>query len=144
MNVTFAPFADTLAVADKIVTALQPDLSGVHGGITIGRFGKEAPTKGFVVGSAHGITTLKLPTTTQIDTAVREVARWLGTLPTKVEWVGGWVDDGIAYVDAVDIHEYGKNVFFDRNSARIYAESDAVARGELAIYDLENQETIYV
>lgn len=113
-------------------TAIYLALSGAVDGITVNRRGDTfAPTNGFMVGNG--------PLGFVIDETdadggwiIERFNEWFDNADVyNSELFGAWVDGGQRYLDVVDFIE-------NRNDAISLAKT----RGELAIWDNENQEEI--
>lgn len=116
----------TVRSVDAIVSELQRDI--ITGATVSVLTSRGVPTTGFVVGQ-HGVSG---PTESLDITAwVREVLPQVVASPSC--FVGVWTDKGITYLDVVKIHQ-------DRRSAL----EEAHVNGELAIYDLDRQESVYL
>jgi hypothetical protein len=116
----------TVRSVDAIVSELQRDITT---GATVSVLtSRGVPTTGYVVGQ-HGVSG---PTESlDITVWVREVLPEVAKSPSC--FVGVWTDEGITYLDVVKIHQ-------DRRTAM----EEAHVNGELALYDLDNQESVYL
>jgi hypothetical protein len=96
---------------------------------------------GFAVGgAAHG---LELYDSDDLEGLVREVALWLSTLPSNVEYLGVWKQNGIIYVDAVTYIPTERAPWGDVTS-RINAVQLGANRKQKAIYDFANRRDITI
>ena len=116
----------TVRSVDAIVSELQRNATT---GTTVSVLtARRVPTSGYVVGQ-HGISG---PTDTlDVSGWVRDVLAEV--VASRSSFVGVWTDQGIPYLDVVRIHP-------DRPTAL----TEAHANGELAIYDLTRQESVYL
>jgi hypothetical protein len=123
----------------SIKLAMELIFAGIEkGGGTFDRHGNEITKESFRVNHAFAVggkrptLEIHLPKERGIIAATEAVTKWLDEKPFGTHW-GSWVEDGVLYIDAVDI------IYFPINALYV-----ARRRGEKAIYDLVTGETIYV
>ena len=114
----------------RSIAAIASDLrsNAVKGGTVSVLSDDLTPSTGYVVGQ-HGISGPS--ETLDFEGWVRSVLPEVAFQPAH--YVGVWEEDGVTYLDVVRIHQ-------DRRAAL----DDALARGEIAIYDLTESECIHL
>ena len=117
-------------LSNEQVADLLCDLADV--GTTIDRFqGVIALMEGYVVGGE--VKALTIDNSNPRWWKITMIERWLDKLPIGQRLVGSWVDGNTLYVDAVRIVK-----------DEAVAINLAKQRGEVAIYDVRNQHSIYI
>lgn len=124
MNVVFNPFPEVVKAAETVIQNEAGATLTKQGGLVF-------PEKGYAVGGQEpGISySANWPYLTKRIA----VSQWLQALPTNVTHIGTWTENGTVYIDAVTIVE-------DQVLAIALGEN----RGEIAIYDFTNQDSIYM
>lgn len=124
MNTVFNPFPDVVKAAESVIAH--------EAGATLTKQGELiSPTEGFAVGGQ--VPGIRYPVSYPYLTKRIIVSQWLQALPHNVIHVGTWTEDGTVYVDATTIVS-------DRDRAIQLGEQ----RGEIAVYDFANQESLYM
>ena len=97
-----------------------------QGGFTLNLINGKAPTTGYVVAVSKDSEHVMDPERTDVNMEIDDyIMTW------QPEWIGGWMYQGRAYIDAVEV--------FDGLDAAIDA---ARERDQLAIFDVETGEVI--
>ncbi len=89
--------------------------------------------RGFAVGGARNVPAAKFAVLRDPELTIQRIARWLDALPLDVDYVGAWQDDGIVYIDAVEVID-----------SYIHAYATALERDELAIWSFGKQDEVRV